>query len=287
MTIDGNYPTEETQALAYELVDLYARAGERLDAVIADGRLTPFQEFRYRELAAQVSSITKQLTDAISNKIVPIVSLSFAAGAEYSNKILVAAGLDVARVRMDAAINVSAVQAVAQQMVQDMRDGTAAMARETIRILRATQQNVITERAINQHIAGGIIAGETRRRTSAAIEQSLREAMRGATVVANGRHFKPAYYAQLVTRTRSREAATQGVIMNSIQYGITEFRWSFHAGACSQCTPHEGKIYSVVEGSGYPILTQDKKPPIHPNCRHVLVPYVSVDGESGQNNALL
>ena len=47
---------------------------------------------------------------------------------------------------------------------------------------------------------------------------------------------------------------------------------SVHSGSCPVCLPIQGKVFSLTGNTpGFPVLQNSQKPPIHPNCKHVLV----------------
>jgi len=100
----------------------------------------------------------------------------------------------------------------------------------------------------------------------------------------SGRRWTLKTYANMATRTVTREAAVQGAIARMASHGIALARVSKHASACEICQPFEGALVSlagdVTEYKGEEVLdVSEASPPFHPNCAHSLEP-VSVTIES-------
>lgn len=96
----------------------------------------------------------------------------------------------------------------------------------------------------------------------------------GQFIVAGGRHFTLAYYAEMVARTRLREAQTEATKNMSQEYDSDLVQMSRHANPCAEiCKPLEGNIYSLSgTDPDYPVLTAEEEPPLHPNCGHSISP---------------
>lgn len=77
-------------------------------------------------------------------------------------------------------------------------------------------------------------------------------------------------YAAMVARSRLREASSLGILEEAKKYDIYLFRFSIHNTRCKICKPFEGKIFSTKKNNKYPLLY--KRPPLHPNCLHSIIP---------------
>jgi predicted nucleotidyltransferase len=85
-------------------------------------------------------------------------------------------------------------------------------------------------------------------------------------------------YAATVARTTTREA-TNTATMNQLQYeGYDLVKMSKHNSPCPVCSVYEGRVYSISgKNPNYPALSivfHSGHAVIHPNCRHVLAPYI-------------
>lgn len=255
------------------LVDIYISAQSRLTKQLASAALTDFAKFRIHEQLTQLNAIIAALNVGVRDAMPGVVAGYYRHGADLAGIALEAQGVTVGALNLGNRINTAAIQVVAEQMALDFAKANNSMKDTGSRILRETQQTLIQEKQINQIIADGLVTGETRRETSERTRKALNERVgEGKLVQAGGKTFTPEYYAELVTRTRTREAVTQGAITRSMEYGITLFQVSIHDNPCQQCAQYQGKVYSLVPDSGFPIL--EARPPFHPHCRHVLLPYV-------------
>jgi len=91
-----------------------------------------------------------------------------------------------------------------------------------------------------------------------------------------GRNWKLGTYTAMVARTLTREVATLATINACKEFDIKLVKVSVHRGSCEMCKPIEGKIYTLDKrDKRYPFYDgQNIRIPVHPNCRHVLIPYV-------------
>lgn len=127
-----------------------------------------------------------------------------------------------------------------------------------------------------EQIGPGIAAGETRKATSAALEQALiRENVTDAVtgfVDRAGRRWQLDTYARMVARTTTRETMSTGVAKRMGETGQKLITISDHATDTVICQEYEGKTFAlpgtIVKGEE----TIDQLPPFHPNCLHVATP---------------
>lgn len=277
----------ETIALREEIVEIYKRAQDRLKRQLMSTKLTDFRRFRIAEQLAQVNKIVAALNADLKDTLPNLIPAYYEYGVDLADVALKAQEVDIISLNMGNRIHTAGVQVVAQQMALDLAGANQSMKQISTQILRETQQTLLQEKQVNRIIADGIVNGETRRETSARLQSDLEARLNGARFVkAGNKTFTPEYYAELVTRTRTREAVTQGAISRTLEHGVTLAQISFHSSACDVCKRYEGKVFSLVkdDGSGFPFL--DRRPPFHPNCRHVLVGYVLIPGREDEIEAL-
>lgn len=184
----------------------------------------------------------------------------------------------------------------------------AADIRATIgTVVRQTQVTLQQSARIREATVGGIIRGKTGAEVSNDIAEALlgpkitpeirrrlkEHGFRGDQFDAFERIARQEYikvgkrtmsvrnYANLVARTQMREAHKVGTIARLQQNGVDHVRISRHPQAeIDECTPYAGKIFYVGSEAkdplGFPKLSETPNggPPFHPNCKHVLEPYV-------------
>jgi hypothetical protein len=132
--------------------------------------------------------------------------------------------------------------------------------------------------AFDVELEEALMAGWSRQRLSGILEKRLEaELGEDGLVNINGRNYQIDYYAELVARTRLREAQSDATIDLCGEYGCDLVEFSQHATSCAVCAPFEAQVFSISgESDRYPQLTDAETPPIHPNCRHSITPTTEI-----------
>jgi len=156
------------------------------------------------------------------------------------------------------------------------------------RYLRQTQQKILQDREISKLIAEGVLEGETRRAVSDKILTELRKNMgEERFVTIKGRNYKPDSYAELVARTRTKEATTEATLNTSLYYRVDLVQVDAHSDNCEYCQLYAGRVYSI-SGNHPEFPELGEEPPYHPNCRCVLLPITEESIEDrGQYDSLV
>lgn len=254
-----------------ELRKIYQQTGEHLKTQVLSADLSDFQKFRANELLKQIEAEIAALNAVAYKYSKDGIPKSYQRGMDIAGAQL--SELDIPHsLNIGNVIHRSSVQAIADQMALDLIQANGTIETGLKQYIRKTQQTAVTERLINRKISQGLIAGEARRQTSDRLAQELKKNIaEGALVKAGSRNYAPETYAELVARTRTREAVTQGAINSGVEYDIELFQVSVHEGACPVCLQYQGRVYSITGNNpDFPRLNQ--KPPYHPHCRHVLAP---------------
>lgn len=94
-----------------------------------------------------------------------------------------------------------------------------------------------------------------------------------------GRMISLDAYASIVARSTTREATNTATLNQLSGYGYDLVKMSSHATTCPVCAAYQGRVYSISGLTpGYPSLRgtafSGGYANIHPNCRHVLMPYI-------------
>lgn len=105
--------------------------------------------------------------------------------------------------------------------------------------------------------------------------QRIKEAGYLEFVDKSGRKWDLESYAKMVARTVTRQAATAATVDACNKRNHDLIQVSAHGTDCSICKPLEGQIYSLSgNDSKYP--KWNYQIPAHPNCKHVIAPYVEL-----------
>ncbi len=120
-----------------------------------------------------------------------------------------------------------------------------------------------------------LTAGETWVDMKQKVIEKLLDKGQTAFVDRLGRKWRLDSYAEMVARTTTREASSIATINTCQEFGIDLVQISTHYPTCEKCAPLQGKVFSISgKDKRYPRLADEYRTPIHPNCRHVLMPYV-------------
>ena len=253
------------------LVKLYRHAQNSLAEKLKVVNLTDFQKYRAEQLLKQVEVITASLNNGVYKWAKASIPQSYERGIDLAAERLRA--LQVTRfVAYDAQIHTSAIGALVDSVTTELLIANNNMSKFFNRVIRTTQQSILQDAEISRMIAEGLIEGEARRTVSDRLLKELRMQLGNKQfIVVNGRNYRPDSYASLIARTRTREASSQGTINTSLRYGVDLVQWDAHAEVCEYCAQYSGRVYSISGlDADFPTLTE--KPPLHPNCKCVIVP---------------
>jgi len=243
---------------------VYSAAQKRLVAQLNRVNLTDFQMARAQQLLKQVEVITAQLNNGVYKWAKSSMPYAYEQGIDLAAERLKA--MNITRfVSYDAQIHTSAVSALIQDVSTELIIANDSMKKFFNRVILQSQQTVLQDAEISRMIAEGLIEGQARRTVSDTILQGLRKQLgEERFIVINGKNYRPDKYAELLARTRTREASSQGTINTALRYGVDLVQWDAHAEVCEYCQQFSGRVYSISGADDdFPQLTE--KPPLHPN----------------------
>jgi len=273
------------------LLRQYQQAARELRATIAREGATGFQIARSRILLDQVNGIAGQLRGKTETWTVRQMPLAFEAGRKAS-------ATELQRDLTDfSLIHKRAVEAASRRITTDVASALHSVAPYIEKVWTDTQQLIIREETMAALVTRGQILGLTPKQLKQRIVATMRdgalERLKDSAVpaalqfdlqnVAQGRvvrilcrdgkyrNYGLDYYGDLVARTASRQVATEGSLVAALEFDQDLVRWSVHANACPRCLPNQGKIFSITgRNKDFPLLTDDKRTPLHPKCGHSL-----------------
>jgi len=286
-----------TDRLVRELVRLYGdahqRTLERLAAALRQGRSPVFYRAWLRELQQILAELrTGTHRWALGEAGQPgAVDAAWRAGAESSVASFAAAGrqLDTATF---AVVNRDAVTVTARNLTEGLDAALQVTGTRVQGWLGAAQLLATAGTGGRVPLIGRRVQDELRRAGLEATARKLTEGLtvrdmrrvllddlvqRGITVVQDqaGRNWSLPAYSEMVARTTTREAYTQGTIQVVERAGHDLVRASTHWPTCPMCAPRQGRVYSLSGRTpGWPALAAVGPTPWHPNCGHSLAPFV-------------
>lgn len=239
------------------LVELYREAELRLTQMVseavASGALGT-EAYRLR----QVSTIQAFLA-AVQVQALPTAGEIIAQG--YREGLVIADGTLVGNFN---SIHQDALDVLVENLVSRLTDANATVGRRVEDVFR---REALRESAL------GLIESGTRRQATERLKENLVREGKTAFVDRAGRRWDLSTYTSMALRTTSREAVVQATLNRFSEEGRDLVSISEHANACELCRPFQGKTYSLSgTDKQFPKLPREAIPPIHPNCRHTLLP---------------
>lgn len=168
-----------------------------------------------------------------------------------------------------ARVHNKAVGILVRNTIEDLTDASSFVGRQIRDNVRQAGLDAITQK---------LSTGATVRQTKLNLQRSLVSKGINGIRDKRGRMISLDAYASTVARSTTREA-TNTATMNHLQsLGYDLVKMSSHATSCEICAVLQGRVYSLTGNTkGYPVLTSayGSHANIHPNCRHVIFPYVA------------
>jgi hypothetical protein len=269
------------------LAALYRNAAADMMDVLTDAAAFAGQRARAAALLHQYQTILADLNDETAAWIELNIPRAYGAGLEFVDRC-------VANYRR-AGVNVRRRQGYGEQVrgpisgrterevfSQVHREAVRAITESVLDVMSAAAHQIgrrvddVFRREGMLAVAQGIVEGRARVDVSREIERRLIAAGRPDFIDKLGRHWPLDRYAEMVARTTTREAMTQGTVQRLREHGIQLAQVSAHRAA-DFCIYYENAIVSIGPDPHpiYPPITAiGGGPPFHPRCVHVLTPFV-------------
>ena len=262
------------------LAALYRNTAADMMDVLADAAAFAGQRARAAALLHQYQTVLADLNDEAAAWIELNIPRAYGAGLEFVDGSIAdyrRAGINLrprgsgatGRTEREvfAQIHREAVRAVTESMLDVMSKAAQQIGRRVDDVFR---------REGIRAVAQGIVEGRARVDVSREIERRLIAAGRPDFIDKLGRHWPLDRYAEMVARTTTREAMTQGTIQRLREHGIQLAQVSAHHAA-DFCIYYENVIVCIGDEPHPvypPISAIGGGPPFHPRCVHVLTPFV-------------
>lgn len=284
-------PTGIDEREVARLVSFYREAVEELKVrarqrLLKDPKRLTAEAQRARLLIREATETLRRLDANNAAWIAENVPRAYLRGVSAANDKLryTREGLSTS----NTALHEETITALVSDMDDVLRDATARMGRGYKTLLRRMQVSSTMDKTITKEIALDVTTGKTLREASAAIAEKLIAEFGDGPIRIGARTFSAEQYATLVARTKGAEAHSMGTMTRLAESGQDLVVVDAH-GAEDACGIYEGKVYSISGTSDkYPPVRDlpNGGPPFHPNCTHVLLPYIEeLAGKQEQKKA--
>jgi hypothetical protein len=284
-----------------ELIRLWEASEARLNRVFRSITATSFQRARAKVLLEQVRAELDNLRNGTDDWLNRTLPSAYKAGLDWQGVGLAQNDWAVQQVTFGL-VQRQAVEALAASIAADCATAIHSVAPNIQSVFVQTQQALVRETEMQKLVAQEIVEGKGPKVLAREIAQTLKDgavqrlngAVPGAITpelttalaeTANGkfisivcrdgvtRRYGLKNYSEMVARTSTRFAQTEGTLASCAQINVDLVQWSVHANPCARCGEIQGNVYSISGGNpDFPLLTSETRPPLHPNCAHVLTP---------------
>jgi len=261
------------------LIQIYRSAQKRLSVQARDLLSTDFERYRAEALLKEVNATISVLDKSVYQWSKASIPQSYDRGIDLAAERLKALGV-TRFVNYDAKVHTSAVSALVDDVSVELLTANEGMKKFFNSVIRKTQQAVLQDREISRMIAEGIIEGQSRRQVSDVLLKEFEKQLQGERfIIINGRNYRPDKYAELIARTRTREASSEGTINTALRYGVDLVQIDIHDEVCEYCQQFSGRIYSISgQDDDFPML--EERPPFHCFCKCSMIPITRRNLES-------
>jgi len=253
-----------------QLLAIYRQASQELllKAVEASARNAKGSAAYYRSLWAQVEDKIRTLDMAVGSYSKQVIPLAYSYGVNEAVKGLLHLGLRAKGYDAFQKLHESSIKILVENLNDNLIEANHLMGRRIKDEWRRAQLEAITRKQAT---------GETWKQTQKSFTEQVAEKGLGSFKDSMGRVWQIDRYAEMVSRSVTREATNSGLMAQLTSLGYDLVQMSSHSSPCPICAPLEGRVYSISgESKDYPKLDKafGEYANIHPYCKHVLLPYV-------------
>jgi hypothetical protein len=259
---------KKTPKSVEELISVYQQAQTAMEYTIANkqarGNVTDYQE----SLLSQIQDQLDYLEIVSKNFSKEQLPKNYRKGVDGATNEIKKMGLDIGDYESFSRLHTQSVEMLVSNMIADLTDATRFVGREMKDVIRKAGMNAIAQKQAT---------GSTVKEAKRLVKQNLiKEGINGIKD-RRGRMISLDAYAATVARSTSREATNTAKMTHLQANGYDLVQMSDHATTCPICQAYEGRVYSISgKDARYPQLDRafSSHANIHPNCEHVVVPYV-------------
>jgi len=260
------------------LAALYRNAAADMMEVLTDAAAFAGQRARAAALLHEYQTILADLNDEAAAWIELNIPRAYGTGLEFVDGCIAdyrRAGINIRGPHISgrterevfSQVHREAVRVITESMLDLMSAAAQQIGRRADDLFR---------RIGIEEVAKGVVEGKARIDVSRQIKERLLREGRPVFLDRRGRSWDLDRYSEMVARTTTREAMTQGTINRLREHGIQLAQVSAH-NAADFCIYYENAIVCIGEEPHPvypPISAIGGGPPFHPNCVHVLTPFV-------------
>jgi len=245
-----------------DIVDVYADTLRRLKDVLAGEDFTKASKRRAAEKIQDIQRLIKELRRENIAWCEQYIPDAYKVGMYQDEKLLKRYKGNEYSAQFST-LHKEAAMVAAEGAVADFNAIANGMEQTFVGYIRRAQYTG-AKQAIAREIAGGIVEGASRQTVSNRLVEELRKKAVNGIITVGRANLNVNAYADMLARTVTRAARTEGTLNRAKEYGLDLVIIS-NTGAVDFCTIFEDQIFSLSgKSKRYPKLVH--RPPLHPNC---------------------
>lgn len=164
-------------------------------------------------------------------------------------------------------VHVEAVNALLNNSKNYVKSSLDGMERQALTMINELQQEKVREK-----LARSVISGDSLQNMKSKVARYFEENQITVFKDRSGRTWSLDRYVDMLTRTETSIANTQGTLNRAMQIGITKFRIVEQADCCDVCSEYRNEIVDIA-------VWDVELPPYHPNCRGYVIAVLDANTE--------
>jgi hypothetical protein len=196
------------------------------------------------------------------------IAEAYVQGHALGGNLLADSGMEQIKGDLSNRVHTEAVQDLAVKGVSDLQAAIRTASISMIGSIEGTLEEV------KDTLLKGIISGDTTKKITAKVQMDFLESGMTSFITSDGKALPLDFYAMTVTRTKVRDAHTQGAVNRYNENNIDLVRFNKRSYTCHVCGSRQHLIISTQGNTpGYPTPEDiGGLPPFHPNCKHYPIP---------------
>jgi len=245
-----------------QIIEMYARADERLRALVLLLEEGSISRQRKELLLKQIEDILTELTGQVGQQTALLIGDAYRAGATAAVQSITSAGVarEMVNDTLKPLIHQRAAQAIMDELFYSILEATDHMAAD------AKQRVEEAVRAANER---SLLTGTSRRESTRQAIAELNN--RGITgiIAKNGAQIPADKYMAGVIHYHQRKAHVTGTENMATQNGYDLVYVNYVGITCEHCARKQGRVYSLSgNDKRWPRMTDEYRPPYHSHCVH-------------------
>lgn len=226
-----------------------------------------------QQLYNTISELVEVLNDEASEQVPYAMAVEYFQAYDHAAELL---GLPGTSFSSDGTFRSNTMRQVHIEALESILDDTMLDLRAAYRTFEMNAVGSIDTavKQVQAELASSMVTGN-RNHLKRNVMKAFREQGFTSFTTSDGKQLPLDFYASTVVNTKMAQVNTTGHIQRYNDAGNDLVKVQSRRGTCEHCAAHDGMVYSLSgEHPTYPMMTEDLKPPYHPNCACALLPII-------------